>query len=143
MVEQSVPHVDMITPRVSFGWQADANCAGLMPDDMIVPLQGTPKGRIPKGERSLLRDTCGPCPVVESCLAASLLNEEYKGVRGGLGQRERQRLQDLYNSNDGQIPTEIWYAAIDFALEVSDGVTNNFTLNRLLDEVLDTEAIAS
>lgn len=72
------------TPQPSTEWMNDRACIG-RPPEMFFPTSAS--------EAVLAKRVCAHCPVREQCLEFALANHEKYGIYGGMGVKQRNKLQ--------------------------------------------------
>jgi hypothetical protein len=79
-------------------WQSEAACTVDAANELIGnTVAGPPTEKLTEDEKRLIANYCGQCAVRSDCLAEALLVHEKNGIRGGLAERQRKKLQKDYD----------------------------------------------
>ena len=92
------------------GWRKEGACVGWTPTDHIEEIDDPFFDRSAKAQRKAAEFCKEVCPVLESCGAWALVNDERSGVWGGMTERDRlklkqkeQRQQQVRGTVQGQL----------------------------------------
>jgi WhiB family redox-sensing transcriptional regulator len=83
--EFNVEIVELMSGMEDRGWQARANCMGVVDPDLFFPERGASTREA--------KEVCRGCVAREDCLEYALDNGEKFGIWGGMSERERRRLR--------------------------------------------------